>query len=127
MPVLSMNVDYLTEFRRLSDLLDKGLSELRSSAHAYANAEAHYRKMKAEAWLNAPRSESRGTWTAAEREAWVNAETADERQARDLADGLRQAALEAVRSRRAQISSLQTLCNLEKEEMAFARTGPELG
>jgi hypothetical protein len=38
---------------------------------------------------------------------------------------MRQAALEAVRSRRAQVSMTQTLLNADREEMAFSRTGPE--
>lgn len=121
MPVLT---DAADEFRRLSNLLDSGLAELRAQAHAYAECEAEYRRAKSHAWVDAPTSEERSKWTAAEREAWVNAETADLRQARDIAEGMRHAALEAVRSRRAQISALQSLLAAERAETEFAATGP---
>jgi len=112
------------EFRRLSVLLDQGLTNLREQAVAYAQREAEYRRSKAESWLNTPTGETRGQWTAAQREAHVNAETAELRQARDIADGMRTAALEAVRSRRAQLSALQSLLAAERAESEFARTGP---
>lgn len=115
------------EFRRLSDLLDKGLAELRTQVRVAAEAERAYRQAKAAAWVQAPTSESRGEWTAAQRESHVNAETADLRYERDLADGMRQAALESVRSRRAQISYHQSLLAGERAEAEFARTGPEMG
>lgn len=105
---------------RLSRLLDSGLTALRDQATEFAEAEREYRRGKGQAWLVAPEG------TVAVREAWVNENTADLRYRRDLAEGMRQAALEAVRSRRAQISALQTWLNAEKEEAAFARTGPNL-
>lgn len=108
------------EMRRLSMLLDEGLKFLREQGREFAEAEAEYRKAKALAWLHAP------TGTVPEREAWVGGHTADDRKRRDLADVMRQAALEAVRSRRGQISALQTLLNAEQEEMKVARTGPEM-
>lgn len=51
-------------------------------------------------------------------------ELADARRVRDLAEGMRQAGLEAVRSRRAQISALQSLLSADRSEMEIARTGP---
>jgi len=105
------------EFARLSRNLDKGIAQLTQLAHEVAQAEADYRRAKSRAFVEAPKG------TVPEREAWVNAETADLRQARDLADGLRQAALEAVRSRRTQISALQTLLNAHEAEADFSRTG----
>ena len=102
----------------MSELLDKGLSALREQAHAYAATENAYRKFKAACWLDAPDG------TVPERQAWVDGQCADQRRERDLAEGMRQAALEAVRSRRAQISAWQTLLNADREEAAFARTGP---
>lgn len=111
--------DVPDEMRRLSRLLDQGLAALRDQAREVAEAEQEYRKAKATAWLQAPAG------TVPEREAWVNGQTADLRYRRDLADGLRQAALEAVRSRRTQVSALQTLLNAHREETAFDRTGPD--
>ena len=105
------------EMRRLSRLLDQGLAALRDQSRELAEAEREYRRAKALAWVEAPAG------TVPEREAWVNGHTAELRYARDLADGVRQAALEAVRSRRTQVSALQTLLNADREEMAFSRTG----
>jgi hypothetical protein len=48
----------------------------------------------------------------------------DLRHRRDLADGQRLAALEACRSRRTQLSALQSLLAAHKSEADFARTGP---
>lgn len=118
------------EMARLSRLIDAGLQAMRDQAQELADAEDAYRKAKSDAWMVCPNDEP-GTkpadkdWIAAKREAWVNAQTADLRRRRDLAEGLRQAALEAVRSRRTQVSALQTLLNAEQEEAKFARTGPE--
>jgi hypothetical protein len=111
--------DVAEDMRRYSRLIDQGLAALRDQTHAYAEAEREYRKAKAQTWLVAPEG------TVPERTAWVEGQTADLRYARDLADGMRQAALEAVRSRRAQVSMTQTLLNADREEMAFSRTGPE--
>jgi hypothetical protein len=114
------------EMHRLSSLLDDGLAAMRRLAHEYADTEATYREAQARAWVATPRDHSDGERIQAkEREAMVNAATAQQRRARDLADGMRQAALEAVRSRRGQISALQTRLNVDREAMAFARTGPE--
>lgn len=117
--------DAFTRANRLSEQIDLAIDGLKNTTVEYAKREAEYRKAKAEAWVRCPRDEAgERDWTAARREAWVNAETSDLRYKRDLADGMRQAALEAVRSRRAQLSSIQTFVNAEKAEMDFARTGP---
>lgn len=116
------------EAERLSRLIDAGIEALRTQSVALAEAERTYRKAKAEAWVKVPRDStddrSQRNWTAGRREAWVDAETADLRYARDVADGMRSAALEAVRARRTQVSALQTLLNAHAEEAKFARTGP---
>lgn len=114
-----MSFDLTTEMLRLSKLLDDALAYLRRSSEEYAEAEAIYRVAKAKAWIETP------TGTVAEREARINGATAGLRQKRDLADGMRQAALEAVRSRRAQLSALQTIANANREEAVLARTGPQ--
>lgn len=113
------------EAERLSRLIDAGIEALRSQAVALAEAERNYRRAKAEAWVRCPRDvDGSRDWTAGRREAWVNAETADLRFARDVAEGMRSAALEAVRARRTQVSALQTLLNAHAEEAKFSRTGP---
>lgn len=124
--VLSMILsDAVHEFRRLSALLEQGLTTLREQGIAYAEFEAAYRRAQAEAWLKAPEG-GRGGTPVAERESWVKAETADHRKQRDIADALRLAALEAVRSRRGQISALQSLLAADRAEAEFARTGPRV-
>lgn len=116
-----MTPDQIAEFHRLSELLDNGLAEMRRQGDAYAKAENAYRKGKRSAWRHVPPELT----LAKEREAWVDAESADDRMARDNADMDRQDALESVRSRRAQLSALQTVTNADTEEAKFARTGPE--
>ena len=108
-----------TELLRLSKLLDDALAYLRRATEEYAETEHAYREAKARAWIEVP------TGTVPEREAHVNGATAQLRKRRDLAEGMKQAALEAVRSRRAQLSAIQTLANAHREEAALARTGPQ--
>ena len=108
----------IDEVRRLSRQLDAGLDVLRGSAEDVAVAEAEYRKAKAVAWVE------RTDGTAAERAALVDADTADLRYTRDLAEGIRRAALESVRARAQQISMWQSLLRAHTEEASFARTGP---
>lgn len=118
-----MNLDDIgAQVRHFSDLIDKGIGAIRDETARYAEAERDYRKAKAEAWVIA-RAEH-PEMLAKEREAWVDAQTADARYLRDLAEGVRQAALEAVRSRRGQLSACQTLANAHIEEAKFERTAP---
>jgi hypothetical protein len=112
------------EMMRLSRLIGEGVNEMRRQAGLYAEAEHDYRLAKSRAWIEAPREVDGFKITAGEREAWVDAKTADERKQRDIADGLRQTALEAVRSRRTQLSALQSYLAAERAEAEFARTGP---
>lgn len=117
------------EMLRLCRLIDGGIKELRTQSVALAEAEAVYRKAKAEAWVRCPIDDpgikaGEREWTAARREAWVNAETADLRKARDLAETGRDTARQALQSRRTQLSAWQTLVNAHEEEAGLARTGP---
>ena len=98
------------EVKRLSRLLDAGLDVLRSTAEEVAEHEREYRKARGLAWV----TETEGT--AAQKEAQVDARTADLRYRRDLAEGMRRAALESVRSRSTQISMWQTLLNAHRAE-----------
>ena len=119
------------EMRRLSRLIDRGIDEMRRQSLELAGAEAIYRRAKAEAWVRCPNDDpsvraGEREWTAARREAWVNAETAELRRTRDTAEALRDAAREAVRARRQQLSAWQTLVNAHDEEVSLARVGPEM-
>jgi hypothetical protein len=114
-----MNIgNYIDEVNRLNQLIDNGIESLRQSAREAAQAEHDYRKAKAIAWTQAPQG------TVPVREAWVESETATERLSLDLAEGMKQASLEAVRSRRQQLSAVQSLLAAHKEEAAFGRTAP---
>lgn len=110
--------NYIDEVARFSSLLDNGLKALRDASVEVAQSEFDYRKAKAIAWQSAPAG------TVPMREAWVDSETAGQRQSLDLAEGSRSAALEAVRSRRQQLSAVQSLLAAHKAEADFARTGP---
>lgn len=105
------------ESRRLSALLDAGLSVLRESGERYARAEKTYREIRATAIL-------RSVGTVAEREATADLASLDAREERDLADSLRSAALESVRSRRQQLSALQSILAAHRAEAEYVRTGP---
>jgi len=111
-----MDLEALTaEAWRLSQLLDRGVMALRDAAVAYAEAEHKYREAKAMAYLETE------SGTVAEREAHAYAAVGEHRRDRDLADAARLAALEAVRSRRAQLSALQTLISGHRAEAELAR------
>lgn len=121
--------DMYARAMHFSELIDAGIAAMRDLSEKYAQAEADYRKAKAEKWVQCPNDDAgvkagEREWTAARREAWVNAQTADLRYQRDLAEAMKQSALEAVRSRRAQLSAIQTFANAERAEAEFARTGP---
>ena len=107
------------ELVRLSRLLDDSLRAMRDRGRLLAELERDYRHARALAWI-----ETDGT--AKQREDDVNSMTADQRYARDIANHDRQAAQEAVRNYRAQLSALQTIANVERAEMELTRTGPEL-
>ena len=114
-----MDLETLTaEALRLSQLLDNGIAALREAGVAYAEAEHTYRASSAMAYL------ATESGTVAEREAHVYALVGEHRRSRDLADGQRVATLEAVRSRRTQLSALQSLLAAHRSEADFARTGP---
>lgn len=111
--------DIAAEARRLSDRIDAGVRELAKQAEAEAQAEHNYRRARAVAWQTVD-------GTAKQREDEVDSATADQRLARDLARGQRQASLEALRSRRQQLSMAQTLAAAYRAEAEHSRFGPEV-
>lgn len=112
-------IQYQREIQRLSELIDEGIRTLVRSAQDVAQAEHDYRKAKAKAWVEAPPG------TVPVRESWVDSETAELRMALDIAEGTRMASLEAVRSRRQQLSAVQSLLAAYKADADFHRTRPE--
>jgi hypothetical protein len=107
--------ELIDEARRLSALIDGGVKVLRESAEALAIAERDYRLGKARAWLRVDGDLAR------EREANVDSATAELRMARDVAEGTRQAALEALRSRRSQLDALRSILSATRADMELAR------
>lgn len=109
----------IDECMRLSRLIDRGVQALAQSGKDVATSEHEYRKAVADSWARAPDG------TVPEREAWVKGECAPLRLDRDLAEAERVAALEAVRSRRTQLSALQTIANALRSEMDMNTYGPQ--
>jgi hypothetical protein len=108
--------ELIAEARRLSELLDRGVAALRDAATAYAEAEHAYRLASAQAYL------AHGG-TIPEREAAVYVEVGGLKLQRDIAEGMKLAAMEAIRSRRTQLSALQSILAAHREEAAYDRTG----
>ena len=107
--------------RALSKSLNSALDEHRSQAVKAADAEHAYRRVRAERWAQAKGLDMR---SAKERQDWVDAQSADARRERDMAQALAQSALEVIRSRRGQMSLLQSEMNAHKAEADFTRTAP---
>ena len=107
-----------------SRALDGSLKFLEDSVADFATAERAYRKAKAEAYLRSSGKNVQEREANAEECRFGDETLGDIRYRRDLAEGLKMAALEGVRSRRTQLSAIQTLASLSKAEAEFARTGP---
>lgn len=104
------------ELLRLSRLLDERQEELVRFAREWAHAERDYRLARATAYKSS-------SGTVAERQAAVDAATIDQMHRAHESDALRQAALEAVRNARAQLSAVQSIANAVREEMKLSMMG----
>lgn len=107
------------EMGRLHTLLDEALVEVRKRAVEAAQLESEAKKQQAIAYLKAE-------GTVKERESVATRDTADLAERARIAAALEKAATEALRNYRQQLSALQTLAGAQREEAAFARTGPRL-
>lgn len=105
--------------------LDEAGDAYRDAMQAEALAEHDYRVAKAAKWSEAVRTLPIKT-TASHKESWVQGETAALRRARDLTIADAKAEMERVRNIRQELSSLQSIANAIREEVAMARVGPEL-
>jgi hypothetical protein len=112
MNAADLNVQLLEAVR----ILRASQDDLEERSVAYAKAERTYRMAKATAYLAT-------NGTVGEREARAEGAINEVRFQRDMAEGLRTSALEAVRSNRGIISAVQTLASLYKAEAEFDRTG----
>ncbi|MCP5089669.1 MAG: hypothetical protein GY949_01965 [Gammaproteobacteria bacterium] len=104
---------------RLSRMLDDGINALVAYGKEYAIAEDTYRAAKATAYL----AQSEGTVDY--RRAKVDSLCTKERGARNMADAMHNAAREAVRARRQQLSAMQSLLAAHKAEAEMAAYGPD--
>lgn len=102
--------EFNDELSRLASLLDEAQKDLDHWTREWAVLENEYRKKKAIVYL-----QTNGTVDF--RKATVDQETSDERVAAHMAEGLKAAALENVRNRRAQLNACQTRCNNIKTEL----------
>lgn len=102
-----------TDLKDGHKLLEQRVTEAAAADHAW-------RVERAKAY-------ARTSGTVAERDAEVETATGDLRYAAKLAEDLRVAALEGVRSRRAVLSAIQSMVALSRSEMDFAKYGPQEG
>jgi len=107
--------EMIHESERFSRLIDAGIESLVKASKDMAHGEHALRKATARAWAQAP------TGTVPFKEAWVESEAADEKLAFDLAESQRYNSLEAVRSRRAQLSALQSIMAAYRAEAELAQ------
>lgn len=100
--------------------LDKVQAVLEDALAREATCRSAFIQARAKAWHSV---EGRNR---EEREAYVDEATVHERFELDCAVGDAKGGMEAVRNKRQQLSSLQTASNSLREEMAFARVGPDV-
>ena len=101
----------------LSARIDEGIRELAASAKEVAESQYELRKARAIAWVEAPPG------TVPVREAWVEAKTADEELRHELAEARKVTAIEALRSRRQQMSAIQSLMKADHIDFEDSRYG----
>lgn len=101
-------------------LLDDALAYGRRAAQEHADSDDDYRVAHAQATIRA----KDGGATDALAKAHADVATEGVRRRARLAESMDKLALEAIRSRRTQVSAQQTLLNAEEAEVAFSRTGP---
>jgi len=117
---MNMN-DMMVEAQRLSHKIDEGIKALYEASIELAEAEHECAKATAIAWVEAPKG------TVPFREAWVDSQVADQSLRKHLAEAAKTASLEAVRSRRTQLSALQSMLAAYRAEAEMGRYGIETG
>jgi hypothetical protein len=117
--------ELVEELREKLDNVDESIGELYGANAKYAEAEHEYRMARARAWIQTveeykskPRSERP---TVDHIEAIVDLSVEKERFRAKLAEGIKEAAMESVRSRRTQLSAVQTVANAYRAEIEFSR------
>lgn len=105
--------------------LSKANNELRTCAEELARADHAYRQAKAKSYLNAVTSGEK--MTVDHIKAIVDRQCEAEMLACRLAEAMREAALERVRSLRTEISAMQSIAGAYREEAAAVRYGQAIG
>ena len=105
------------DMMHFSASINESLDELRTRAVESAELDASLKRHWSAAFLCAE-------GTVRERECHADQETADRHQRALIARALEKSATEAVRSRRQQLSAMQTLASAHKAEAEFVRTAP---
>lgn len=116
--------ELVEEMYRLSSKVDEALGELYSANQEYAVKDNEYRMAKARSLLriSAERKTEVPKPTVDILNALAELEVEEHRLDAKIAEGLKEAAIEAVRGARAQLSALQTVANALRQEMEFSRT-----
>ena len=104
--------------------LEKAMEDFPDASDIWSERERIYRKAKSEAFLRSSGRNKEEREANAEECRFGDETLSDIRYRRDLAEGLKVAALENQRSRRAILSAIQSLSNLSRVEAEFARTSP---
>lgn len=126
-PDLVSPADLVPEMHRLSEELDHALGDLTERSHKWAEAENAYRMARAKSQLKASGElESQGFErpTVDEKRAYVDLQTPKERLEAHMQEALMNAAREAVRARRSQLSALQSAAAAVRAEIEMASMGP---
>lgn len=106
------------ELVRLSRELLTAVDELKRDAQDAARKGNDYRRAKALAFLDIQ------TGTVPEKQAKVDKACTDKRLEAHLAEAIKEASVERVRSLRTVISAYQSFCSGYRAEAEFGRTGP---
>lgn len=106
------------------DRIEAAQNELEQTVRDWAEAERTYRREQARAFLSVEGKNKEEREARAEEFVLPNKVTvSDLRYEAHLKEGVKAAAIEAVRNLRQQLSALQTLGSLAKAEAEFDRTG----
>jgi len=111
--------DIWRELIRLSTEIDKALDEVRARCVEAASLDVEHKQAAATAYLSADGS------TVREREAQATLAVGHLALRAKVAAALEKSATEALRSRRQQISAIQSMLAAQRAEAEFSRTGPQ--
>lgn len=128
-PDLPRPAELVQELGRLSQEVDKALRFLFEQAKAYANTQDAYRNLRSKLLLEAE-SKVRKEYgierpNVDEKKAWVHLKSSRESLEADLAAAMKEVGIEAIRSRRAQLSALQSAAAAVRSELELAGKGPQ--